>query len=479
MYAGKYVILQTNQLTMRKTFYFFLTAFVSFSFQVQGQIKDSTFEGSLTDDTRAVATYSLQDCIKFALENSESIKKAKHQVAIAEAEVAERLAVGLPRVSIETNIVNNLRIPRVFLPDGTLFGMPPGPAAVTFQTQYSGSATIEANQMIFDFSYLLGVRAAKAYTELTKKQVNLNKIDIAERVMKAYYAVLINQERINLANLNIFRLDTLLKDARTLNANGLLEKIDVMRAEVALNNMRTEGEKMNRLQELTLQLLKFQMGMPVRDSLSLQGNLRELTLNLEENMNAVLDVTQRHEFLILQNNKNLQEINARYIKSMYYPRFYAFGSIGANTGQNQFNDVWKFNDRWFRNASVGLSMQWNIFDGFKRRHSLEKNRLEILKIKEDEKILRKSVDFEIEKAKVSLQSNLKDLEIQQRNMRMAQEVVNLMKVKFKNGTSTSSDIINAEAAYKEAENNYYNALYNAVLTKIDLQKALGKLPVGE
>ena len=93
--------------------------------------------------------------------------------------------------------------------------------------------------------------------------------------------------------------------------------------------------------------------------------------------------------------------------------------------------------------------------------------------------MRKSVDFEIEKAKVSLQSNLKDLEIQQRNMRMAQEVINLMKVKFKNGTSTSSDIINAEAAYKEAENNYYNALYTAVLTKIDLQKALGKLPVGE
>jgi outer membrane protein len=439
------------------------------------QTDTTSFEGSLTDDAKGVATFDLQGCIRYALDNSEIIKKAQYQNDIAKAELGERLAAGLPKVSFEASVLNNLRIPRVFLPDGTLFGLPPGPAAVTFQTQFSGNANLQVNQLIFDFSYLLGVKAARAYTELTIQQAGLSKHEIAERVTKAYYGVLINQERIYLAQLNVVRLDSILKDAKTLNANGLVEKIDVLRAEVALTNMRTEAQKLEQLQELSLQLLKFQMGMPVRDVLTVQGSLRDIMPNLEEDINTPLEKSKRTEFAILQMNRTLQEINARYTKSLYYPRLYGFGSLGANTGQNQFRELWRFNDRWFRNASVGLNLQWNIFDGFRRKHSLQKIRIEVLKIKEDEKMLIKSIDFDIERAKTSLKSGLQDLEIQKRNIALAQEVVGLANVKYKGGTGTSLEFINAQAAYKEAENNYYTSLYNALLSKIDLQKALGIL----
>lgn len=459
---------------MKKNAYTLL-CYLLLSLPTWAQTDTTGFEGSLVDDTKAVATYDLQGCIKYALENSEAIKKSQYQIAIAKEELGEKLAAGLPSVSFEASMLNNLRIPRQFLPDGSLFGLPPGPVAVTFQTQFVGNASLQVNQLIFDFSYLLGVKAARTYTELTQQQAGLSKHEIAAGVTKAYYGVLINQERIYLAQLNVIRLDSILKDAKTLNANGLVEKIDVLRAEVALTNMRTEAQKLNQLQELSLQLLKFQMGMPVRDILTVQGSLREIMPNLEEDINTPLEKSRRAEFAILQMSRTMQELNARYTKSLYYPRLYGFGSLGANTGQNQFGDLWKFNDRWFRNASVGLNLQWNIFDGFRRKHSLAKIQLEILKLKEDEKILQKSIDFDIERAKTSLKSGLQDLEIQKRNMALAQEVVSLAKIKYKGGTATSLEIINAEATYKEAENNYYTSLYNTLLSKIDLQKALGKL----
>jgi outer membrane protein TolC len=435
---------------------------------------DTTFVGSLTDDTRAVASYDLQGCIQYALDNSEALKKAKIQTQIAEAEIGERISVGLPSVKFEASAINNLRVPRQFLPDGSLFGLPPGPVAVAFQTQFSGSASLQVNQLVFDFSYLIGVRAARAFMELTQKQGELSKQDIAERVAKAYYGILINKERINLVQLNIMRLDSILKDAKTLNANGLVEKIDVMRAEVASNNMRTELKKILQLQDLSMQLLKFQMGMPVRDSLTIEGSLRDVTVNLAEDINTPLEKSKRVEFAVLTMTKTMQDLNAKYTKSVYYPRLYAFGNLGANTGQNEFKEFWRFNDRWFRNAYVGLSLQWNIFDGFKRRHSLQKIKLEILKIKEDEKSLQRSIDFEIEKSKTSLKSNLEDLEIQRRNLQLAQEVVILAQTKYKGGTGTNIEFINAQASYKEAENNYYTSLYNAILNKVELQKALGK-----
>ncbi|MDW8297414.1 MAG: TolC family protein, partial [Raineya sp.] len=62
-----------------------------------------------------------------------------------------------------------------------------------------------------------------------------------------------------------------------------------------------------------------------------------------------------------------------------------------------------------------------------------------------------------------------------RNMELAKEVLRVSEIKYKQGVGTSSEIVNAETAYKEAETNYFAALYDALIAKVDLEKALGKL----
>ncbi|WP_448530091.1 TolC family protein, partial [Raineya sp.] len=67
------------------------------------------------------------------------------------------------------------------------------------------------------------------------------------------------------------------------------------------------------------------------------------------------------------------------------------------------------------------------------------------------------------------------LEAQKRNMELAKEVLRVSQIKYKQGVGSSVEIINAETAYKEAETNYFAALYDALIAKVDLDKAIGKL----
>jgi outer membrane protein len=431
---------------------------------------------TVSDETQSIGTYNLDQCIEYALQYSEALKKQEMQIKISKEEVGERLATGYPTLKFESQFQDNLQIQKQFFDISTLDPTQPSRIiGAQFGLKYAANASFQLEQLILDFSYFIGLKGARTYVELAEKQLNLSKIDIIENVIKAYYGVLINQERLTLLRLNVYRLDSLLKDTKVLNKNGLVEKIDVNRAEVAYNNMVTERDKAEKLHEITTQLLKFQMGMPVRDSIILEGNLKDLKFNLEDDLQAEPNYKSRLEYSILETNQALQIINMKYNKSIYYPRLYGFGNLGANTGQNEFGEVWKFRRNWENFSNIGLNFSWTLFDGLKRRHTLQKIRLEMQKIDEDKKILKRNVDFEVERSKKTLISNLKDLEIQKRNMELAQEVAKLSRVKYGNGIMTNIEIINAESAFKEAELNYFTAYYDAIISKIELDKALGKL----
>ncbi|TAE46353.1 MAG: TolC family protein [Cytophagales bacterium] len=198
---------------------FYLLYFISLKAQV-----DST-NFSVNDNTPNIETYDLNGCIKYALQNSEAVKKAKYNILSAKADVGERLSVGLPQISGGVTFTDNIDIRKTILPP---FSPPfnPGPerAILAFGAKYNGDANVGISQLIFDFSYLLGVKAARMYANFTEKQASLAKVDIVANVTKAYYGVLVNEERLALLDLNLMRLDTLLSNTNALYSLIILKQ---------------------------------------------------------------------------------------------------------------------------------------------------------------------------------------------------------------------------------------------------------------
>ncbi|GAB4045651.1 TolC family protein [Spirosoma litoris] len=427
--------------------------------------------------------FSLNEAIKYAIDNNINVKNSGLDALSAEARIQELRGVALPQVSVAGSISDNLIIQRAFLP-AKFFNVNAAdsdpPVAVQFGVAYSGSATGTLNQLLFDASYRLGLRAADTYRQLAQKNVKASKISVAEQVAKAYYGVLVNEQQIKLLDLNIARVDTLYRNTQGLNKQGFAEKIDVSRLEVQVNNLKAERQNVKNLVELSYYLLKFQMGLGINDNITLTEQIQDIDLDAVERTTmqsaAEFDYNQRIEFSTLQSQIELADLDVQNIAKLYYPRLTAFANYGYNTGRNKFGEV--IGSPWFNSSMIGINLSVPVFDGFQKKYQSQQKRFTLQKAQNSGQLLKNTIDLQIRQSTITLGNSLQTLRTQKRNVDLAQEVARVTKIKYQEGVGSNIEVLDAENSYRQAQTNYFASLYNFLQTKVDADKANGKLYTG-
>jgi outer membrane protein TolC len=459
----------------------FLTLFsiLFFSLLFGSELKaQGNTQNSATSSAKDFENYTLEQCIEYAIQNRVEIKNAELDNQIAKAQVGEVRSIGLPQVNASLNLVDNYKVPVNFLPaqfldpqaaEGTF-------VPVAFQPQYVGQGKIELQQLVFSGSYLLGLKAASTFTQLSEKQVVQSKIQIAESVSKAYYSLLINRERLELLKQNFNRLDTVYQQTKALYENGFAEKIDADRLKVASNNIKMEIQNFERLIELSDMLLKFQMGLQQEDKLTVSGSLEKLEINESDALVAQVNPEQRIEFSLLQTQKDLNLLQIREYKARYLPTLGFFANYGANMGSPQAKDLIPFaSERWVANGAFGISLNVPVFDSFQKHYLIQQEKFRLLKTENQMRDFSRIVDLQVAQSQTSLRNSIDKLKFQQENMDLAKEIFRVTKIKYEEGVGSNLEVVEAETAYKEAQTNYFSALYDAMIAKIDLEKAQGTL----
>ncbi len=426
-------------------------------------------------DTSANA-YSLQQCIDYALENHTSMKNAKLDYQSSEAKVRETVSIGLPQVNGKVEFVDNLKVQSQFLPANAF--EPTAPAGmvvpVAFGVTYSSSASVTATQMIFDGSYLVGVKAAKVYKELYEKSITQTKVELVEKVSKAYYAVLVNQERLTLIQKNQSLIDKLFNDTKAMRDAGFADNVALQRIEVRKNNLDVEISKMESMVKINQALLKFQMGLPQQQNITLSDEIEDIIDDVNPSEEITINYEDRIEYKQLGIQKQLMDLDVKNYKAKALPSLSAFGTLGANIGAYNFGDVPQLNN-WRDFSMVGLSLNVPIFSSFQRGHRIEQAQISSEKVANNIAQLEQSIQLEHMQSKLTIENSMKTVKAQKSNMALAEEVYRITKIKYDEGMASNYEVIDAETALKDAQTNYYNALYEAVVAKIDLQKATGTL----
>ncbi len=436
--------------------------------------------------TNASETLTLDDALRYAYTNSPTMKNAQLDIRIAKQDVNVTKAQGLPQLNSSVNYTNNFAVATVFLPAeaGAAFGgggngggqAPPSDEALAlrFGIQHQANATLTASQMIFDGSYFVGLKAAQVFQELTRRDYELTKSNIAEQVSKAYYTALVNDERRQLVSSNLGRVDSLLRETQLLYENGFVEKIDVDRIRVQFNNVKTELDRIDRLSEVSLLLLKFQMGMPIDQDITLAETIQDIDMDADPLDAYELSYQNRPEYAKLSVNRELVKLDMKNYQMQYVPKITLNANYGFNTGTDQFSQITNF-DRWFQLGSAGINLSLPIFDGLRKHHQIQKSRLQIQQIENASQLLRNTIDLEVVQARVQLENSVDNLNIQEENLALAREVYDVTRIKYQEGVGSNLEVVDAETSLKQSETNYYNALYNALIARVDLKKAMGVL----
>ena len=446
-------------------------------------IFSSFIQLSYAQTTTSTQALSLQECIEYALKSSIIIKNADIDAQVANAKVKEIMAVGFPQVNAEANLIHNIQIQKVILENSpsSPFNTPGAPSgsvlAFPFQLQNLGTVTLSGSQLIFSGSYIVGLKAARVLRELSVKTSKQTKINVIESVMKAYYSVLVNESQYKLLHINVERLDSIYKETKALYLNGFVEKIDADRLEVQLNNLKNEEEKVKRLVELTYSLLKFQMGMPIENEIKLSDSLSSIVLKdyQTEEPEGKFNYEQRIDYSILKTQRELAKQDMRNNQVSFLPQLAAFGTYGYNPAASQFENLFNFSERWYAYSLVGLQLKLPILDGSQRAFKLKQAKLTYKKADQSFALLENSINLEIQKARIMMKNSIASLKFQEKNMALATEVARITHIKYEQGIGSNIEVVNAEASLKEAQTNYYNALYDALVAKVDLEKALGIL----
>ena len=501
---------------------------------------------------------SLQQAVSFAVQNKPSLLATRLGEATAAARVSEVKSAGLPQVNVAATSSDNFKLQRslvsfplsqTLLTQSDLaaaqagtqrvlgtqqLALPPLPFA--FGLQYAGNASASVSQLLFDGSYLIGLKAAKVYTELAKKQTQQAEIDVVEQVSKAYYSTLVARSRLGLLARNVQRLDTVLYQTQKIFKAGFAEKLDVDRLRVQRNNLVVEQQKAARLTELSVALLKFQMGLPQQQNIQLTDSLGAAVVdagalrqrlgvasftnggagqanvpaapaagadntaaqNRLDQQNALsgglppaalgaLNYNNRIEFSTLETQQALAGLDLRNRQAGAYPRLVLTGAYGFTGSAKSLGDLYTFrgpesrngaglpNQNWFGFGNIGLSLQVPVFDGFRRKYQVQQGRIQQQTIEKGFETLKQGIDLQDAQSRTTLVNALDVLDNQKANLDLATDVARVTRIKFNAGVGSNLEVITAETDLRSAQTNYYGAVYDVLVAKVDRDKATGEL----
>jgi len=434
----------------------------------------SSYAQQVAPTTAQSYNFTISDCINYAYEHQDSVVNAKLDVKSAEYNVKETVGRGLPQINGTAGFQDYLKIPTTLLP-GEIFGQPAGTfIPVKFGVKYQSNLGVNASQIIFDPDYLVGLQARKTYKQLYERSYTRSKIETNVNVTKAYYQVLVSNEQIRLLDANLKQLKQQLDETSAQNKQGMAEKIDVDRLTVQYNNLVTNRENTLQLLGLNYQLLKFQMGMPIENELLLKDKLDDI--KLDDNVADVgADTTfykTRVEFGLLETQKTLNEYDVKRKKGQFLPKLTANASYTSSYQNNAFSNLYKMN---FPSSYIGLTLNIPIFTGFQHVNQLRQSQINVLKAENNLIALKNTLNLEASKAKTTYVNGLRSLNSQKQNQQLAQEVLRVSKIKYQQGVGSSIEVTQAQTDLETADNKYIQSLYDALVSKVDLDKAYGKI----
>jgi outer membrane protein len=426
-------------------------------------------------DTGHTHNYSLAECISYAYQHQDSVVNAGLDVKSAGYKVKETIGQGLPQISGTAQFQDYLRLP-VTLVDVSSFepSVPKGTLApFKLGLNYQTTAALNLTQKIFDGNYLVGVKASKTYKELYERSLTRSRIEANVSVTKAYYQVLVSDEQIKLLDANIKQLKQQLDQTTAENKQGLAERIDVQRLTVQYNNLVTSRDNTVRLLELNNELLKFQMGMAITDELTLTDKLENI--NFDDAIANSSDTSFYHnriEYSLLETQKRLNEYDLKSKKAQYLPSLSAFANYGTSFQNNSFGNLYSAN---YPSSYIGLTLNVPIFSGFQHLNQVRESKIAIIKSENDLFNLRNGIGLQANKARITYINGLQSLKSQKENMGLAEEVLRVAKIKYSQGVGSSIEVTQAQTDLDSADNSYIQSLYDALVSKVDLDQAYGRI----
>jgi len=431
-----------------------ITSVIIFSFGL--------LSAQVAESDSLIQTGTLENIIAYALRHQPAVQKSLLDEQITRSQINSKLADWYPQVDFNYNLQHNFQLPSTVF-EGQV---------IKLGNANTSTGNFVYNQNILNHDLIFAATTAKNTRKLSAQNTENNRIAVVADVSKAFYDVLLTRQQIQVTTEDIVRLERSVKDAKNQYQSGLVDKTDYQRATISLNNANALKRSNEEALKAKLAYLKSLIGYPSRGSLDVVYDSLRMESEISYDVAKAPDYNDRIEYQTLQTQKKLQIANVQYAKSAFIPTIAGFADYNLNYLNNNFSELYKTD---YPSSYAGITLAFPIIHGGKRWMAIRQAKWQLKKTDWDLTDLQHTINSQYAQAQANYLSNLANYTALKENMNLAQQVYDIINRQYRSGVKAYLEVINAESDLRTSQINYYNALYQVLSSKIDLQRALGQL----
>ena len=422
---------------------------------------------------KVAQSFNLEEAITFAIDSNYTAINARRDIAIAIKQKWETTAAGLPQIDGNITYNNNLKQPVTLLP-AEITGGPPGTfTPVTFGTKQSASAVATLDQLIFDGSYLVGLKAAKTFLRYSENLSEKTNLEIRKGVINAYGAVILSEELVLIFEKNKANLEKNLSETQKIFENGLAEQESVEQLEITLLQIDTQLSNVRRTWSIAKQMFNVSLGIDVDEEVIFEDSFDELTAqNISlELLDKSLKIEENVDYKIALNFTEQRDLEMQLEKSKFLPSLNAFANYGTSANSDTFSFA-NAEQVWFQSSLLGLSLNVPVFSSGMKRARTQKAKIALEKAETDLELAIQNITLELNTSKSNYQFAIDKYQNAKKNIALAERIESKNQVKFVEGLASSFDLRQAQTQLYTFQQEYFQSMLDVINAKSNLETVL-------
>ena len=415
---------------------------------------------------------SLQQALDLAAKQSYAVQASELEAEKSKAKVKEITAIGLPQINGEVQLQNFIDVPTQLIPNFFTPGQGPEFIAAQFGLPWNASAGATLSQLIFDGSYIIGLKATKAVAEQSQQELEKAAADARNQAAKAYFGVLSAEEGARLAGEGIPLLEKSLVEVGAMRDAGFMESIDVDRITIQLDQAKTLQRSFQQQAAVARMMLALALGIPQGTPITLTDDLDKILSDPNETAlsEMALEPANHIEQQVAENIVLLSDLQRKNERSKALPSLGGFLSHQQVWNGPDFDPGGKY--QFYPTTLWGLKLTVPIFSSTSRIQKVKQASLALKQAEVNRTATTERLKVFAEQSRTQARTAFDNFKTEERSMALAKSIFDRTSIKFTEGAAASFELTQEQGNYLMAQQTYIQRVVELLMARADLRKAL-------
>ena len=448
--------------------------------------------GTLLSVAQEAEKISLDQAIKMAFQNNTNILNSQLDLKITQKKIWEIAAKGLPHVDVKSGYQHLFVVPTINFPGtqlsktqvpldlktglGTISQLQLSTGENIYLNNVAGtpialglkdniSTDITVSQLIFSGSYFAALQATKTYTDLAKQNDEKTRLDVVETVVNTYHMLQLGEESRKILAQNLENINKTLNEVTEMNKQGFLEKTDVDQLEVTANTVKNAMNQIESNLDLGYRLLKIQLGIQDTAKVELSDEIESsdsLTKSSLQLIGEQFNINQNVDYQLIQSSEKFAKLDLNLSKASFLPTISAFYNHNEQLNTAAFNFAPK--------DLIGINLNLPIFSSGERLAIVAQKNMAFKKSQNTREFVSKSLMMQATQYQNDVKLKLERYLNQKKSKELSDEIYQRIMEKYKQGMSSSMDLMTSQGQYLNNLTAYYQSIYDLQVSKSKLEK---------